>query len=151
MNALTQYLTHLAQSKTGLSSGVLVGYAAQAVLAVITAVLGLVALFFALADWLGFGATTTSLGMFLVFVMLLIGSIVWTNGAKKRIVEHAQMALQGPKASPLLIPTLLTAGVRAARTVGWRRAFPAALIALNGSRRGCRRMPVLLERHLPRK
>jgi hypothetical protein len=41
MNALTRYLTDLAQAKTGIGSGVLVGYATQAVLALATAILGL--------------------------------------------------------------------------------------------------------------
>jgi hypothetical protein len=93
MNSLTRYLTNSAQAKTGIGSGVLVGYAAQAVLTLVTAVLGLVALFLVFADWLRFGTTATSIGMFLTFGVLLIGAIFWTNGAKKRTVENAQRAL----------------------------------------------------------
>lgn len=130
MNVLTRYLISLAQAKTGIGSGVLVGYAAQAVLALLTAVLGLIALFLVFADWFGFGSTATSIGMFFIFGALLIGAIFWTNGAKKRTVENAQRALSARKAPVLLSPPLLTAGMRVGQAVGWRRFVPVALVTL---------------------
>ena len=128
MNALARYLTNVAQARTGLGSSVLIGYAAQAVLALVTAVLGLVAIFLVFADWLAFGATATSIGMFAAFAALLIGSVVWTTNAKKRTIENAQRALTAPKAPALLSPPLLTAGIRLGRMAGWRRFVPAALL-----------------------
>jgi hypothetical protein len=130
MNALTHYLTNVVHAKTGLSGSVLVGYAAQAALALVTAVLGLFAIFFVFADWLEFGPTATSIGMFLVFVLLLIISIVWTSSAKKRTLQEAQQALRAPKLPVLLSPPLLSAGTQLARSVGWRRFAPAALAAV---------------------
>ena len=130
MNALARYLTHMAQARTGLGGEVLVGYAAQAALVLVTTVLGLIALFLVFADWLGFGATATSIGMFFVFGVFLIGTIIWTNYAKKRTVENAQRALSARKAPLLLSPPLLTAGMQLGRSVGWRRFLPAALVTL---------------------
>jgi len=130
MNALARYLTNLAQAKTGLGGGVLIGYAAQAALVLVTTVLGLIALFLVFADWLGFGTTATSIGMFFAFGALLIGTVIWTNYAKKRTVENAQRALSARKAPLLLSPPLLTAGMRLGRSVGWRRFLPAALVTL---------------------
>jgi uncharacterized membrane protein len=130
MNALTRYLTDLTQAKTGIGGGVLVGYATQAVLTLATAVLGLIVLFFVFTDWLGFGPTATSIGMFLTFGALLMGAIFWTNSTKKRTVENAQRALRARKAPVLLSPPLLTAGMRVGQAVGWRRFVPVALVTL---------------------
>jgi hypothetical protein len=130
MNALTRYLTNLAQAKTGIGTGVLLGYATQAVLALVTAVLGLIALFLVFADWLGFGPTATSIGMFFTFGALLVGAVFWTNSAKRRTVENAQQALSARKAPVLLSPPLLTAGMRIGQAVGWRRFVPVALVTL---------------------
>jgi hypothetical protein len=76
MNAVKGHFVNTAQAKTGLSAGVLIGYVAQAALGLATAILFLIALFFVLSDWLGFGATNTTIGMFLVFAALLIASVV---------------------------------------------------------------------------
>jgi hypothetical protein len=103
MNTLTRYLTNVTQVKTGLSRGVLIGYAAQALLGLLTAILGLITIFFVFDDWLGFGATATSLGMFFLFLALLIGSVVGTNSAKAHTVENARRAL-GSRGSSALRP-----------------------------------------------
>jgi len=128
MNALNRYLKNTAQAKTGLSAAVLIGYAAQVLLGLTTAILFLIAVFFASSEWLDFGATKTAIGMFLAFAVLLIASVVWTNTAKKRTREAAEHALH--TSSPILLsPPLLTAGLRLGSSVGWRRFLPAALIA----------------------
>jgi hypothetical protein len=127
MNAVNRYLVNTAQAKTGLSTAVLIGYAAQAALGLAAAILFVIALFFVLSDWLGFGATNTAIGMFLVFVALLIASMVWTNAAKKRTRETAELALR--RNPPLaLSPPVLSAGLRLGSSIGWRRFIPAALI-----------------------
>jgi len=127
MNALNRYLVNTAQAKTGLSTAVLIGYAAQAGLGVTTAVLLLIAVFFVFSDWLEFGATRTAIGMFLLFAALLIASVVWTNAAKKHTRQDAERALR--RTSPLaLSPPLLSAGLKLGGSVGWRRFVPAALI-----------------------
>jgi hypothetical protein len=126
MNALNRYVVNTAQAKTGLSTGVLIGYAAQAALGMTTAILFLIAVFFVFSDWLDFGATKTAIGMFLVFAVLLIASMVWTSAAKKRTREAAEHALHTNP--PLaLSPPLLGAGLKLGNSVGWRRLLPAAL------------------------
>ena len=129
MNALTRYLVNTAQAKTGLSSSVLIGYLAQAALGVATVVLLLVAVFFVFSDYFGFGGTKISIGMFLVFLGLLVGSAIWTSNAKKRTKEEAQHALSAPM--PIILnPPLLKAGLQLGRTVGWRRLVPAAVVTI---------------------
>jgi uncharacterized membrane protein YbhN (UPF0104 family) len=130
MNALTRYLVNTAQAKTGLSSSVVIGYLAQAALGVATVVLFLVAVFFVFSDYFAFGGTKTSIGMFLVFLLLLVGSAVWTSSAKKRTTEAAARALRAPKAPIILSPPLLKAGLQLGRTVGWRQLLPAAVVTL---------------------
>jgi hypothetical protein len=127
MNALSRYVVNTAQAKTGLSAGVLIGYAAQAALGLATAILFLIAVFFVFSDWLDFGTTKTAIGMFLLFAVLLIASMVWTSAAKKRTRQAAEDALH--RSSPLAFsPPVLSAGLRLGNSVGWRRLLPAALI-----------------------
>jgi len=128
MNALTRYALNTAQAKTGLSTGVLLGYAGQGLFAVLTAVLFLVALFFVFSDWLGFGPTKTSVGMFVVFAVLLVGSMIWTASAKNRTKTIAQRALARPREPFPLAPPLLGAIVQLGRKIGWRRMVPAVLV-----------------------
>jgi hypothetical protein len=127
MNALSRYVVNTAQVKTGLSTGVLIGYAAQTALGLATAILFLITVFFVFSDWLDFGATKTSIGMFVLFALLLIASTVWTNAAKKRTRKAAEYALH--RSSVLaLSPPLLSAGLKLGNSVGWQRFLPAALI-----------------------
>ncbi len=127
MNALSRYVVNSAQVKTGLSGGVLIGYAAQGVLGLTTAIFFLIAIFFVFSDWLDFGATKTAIGMFLLFAVLLIASMAWTKAVKKRTRETAQRALR--TSSPLaLSPPVLSAGIKLGNSVGWRRLLPAALV-----------------------
>ena len=112
------------------SSSVVIGYLAQAGLGVTTVVLLLVAVFFVFSDYFSFGGTKTSIGMFLVFLALLVGTAVWTSSAKKRTKEEAQRALSAPKAPIIFSPPLLKAGLQLGRTIGWRRLLPAAVVTL---------------------
>jgi hypothetical protein len=97
MNAIARYVVHVAQAKTGLNTAVLADYIAQGVLALITAVLFLVAIFFVFANYFGFGATKTSIGMFLFFAAVLLGAVIWTSHTKKQIKQEAQRALSRPR------------------------------------------------------
>ena len=127
MNAVNRYFVNTAQAKTGLSTGVLIGYAAQAALGLGTAILFVIALFFIFSDWLGFGATATAIGMLLIFAALLIATMVWTSAAKKQTREDAERVLH--RHSPLaLSPPMLSAGLRLGNSIGWRRLVPAALV-----------------------
>jgi len=79
MNALASYALNTAKAKTGLSTGVLLAYVVQAVLAIVACVLLLVAIFFIFADWLAFGATKTSIGMFPYAVIPLSALAGWVH------------------------------------------------------------------------
>ena len=133
MNGISKYLLEKVQSKTGLGTPVIIGYALQALFAIGATVLLFVALFFIFSDYLGFGSTTTSIGMFLAFVLLLVGAMLWTSGAKKKTVADAERALQAHSFISMNAP-LLNAGMQFGQKVGWRRALPAllALFAASG-------------------
>jgi hypothetical protein len=98
-----------------------------------SAILFFVALFFVFADYFGFGGTTTSIGMFLMFVLLLASAMLWTNSAKKKTIADAERAIEGHSFVSLNAP-LLNAGLQFGQKVGWRRAVPAlvALFAASG-------------------
>jgi uncharacterized membrane protein YbhN (UPF0104 family) len=133
MSALSQYVLEKTQAKTGLSTNVIVGYALQAAFGVGSAILFFVALFFVFSDYFGFGGTTTSIGMFLMFVLLLVSAMLWTISAKKKTIAEAERAIEGHSFVNLNAP-LLNAGLQLGQKVGWRRAVPAllALFAASG-------------------
>jgi Zn-dependent protease with chaperone function len=130
---LAQYLIEKVQAKTGLSTRVFIGYAAQAVLGIGSTILFFVALFFIFSDYLGFGGTTTSIGMFLLFVLLLVGAMLWTSRTKKKTIDDAERALEGRSLMGVNAP-ILTVGMQMGQKVGWHRAVPAmlALAAVTG-------------------
>lgn len=129
MSGLSQYLTEKAQAKTGLSTNVVVGYGLQAMLGVGSTILFFVAVFFVFADYLGFGGTATSIGMLVLFVLLLVGAIIWTNSAKKKTIIDAERALAHHSLIGLNAP-LLSAGMQLGQKIGWRRALPAIVVLL---------------------
>ena len=133
MSVLSQYVLEKAQGKTGLSTNVIVGYALQAAFGIGSAILFFVALFFVFSDYFGFGGTTTSIGMFLMFVLLLVSAMLWTSNAKKKTIADTERALDGHGFVSLNAP-LLNAGLQFGQKVGWRRAFSAllALFAASG-------------------
>jgi hypothetical protein len=133
MSGISDYLLEKAQSKTGLSTAVLIGYALQGVFGIGAAILFFVALFFVLSDYFGFGGTATSIGMFLFFVLLLVGATLWTSSAKKKTIANAERALEAKSFVHLNAP-LLQAGVQLGQKMGWRQAVPAllALFAATG-------------------
>lgn len=133
MNSLSDYVLEKAQSKTGLSTAVVVGYGLQALFGIGSVILLFVAIFFVFSNYLAFGPTATSIGMFFAFVVMLAGAMLWTSSAKKRTMEDAQRALQGHSFIGLNAP-LLNAGVQLGRKMGWQKALPAlfALFAATG-------------------
>jgi len=134
MGTISNYLLEKVQSKTGLSTAVIVGYALQAVFGIGATILFSVALFHVFSDYFRFGPTTTSIGMFLAFILLFVGAILWTNNAKKKTIEDAERALQLHSFGSLNAP-LLNIGMQVGQKLGWRRALPAllALFAASGA------------------
>jgi hypothetical protein len=55
VSGLSNYLLEKLQSKTGLSTAVVVGYALQALFGIASAILFMVALFFVFSNYFGFG------------------------------------------------------------------------------------------------
>src|ERR1700751_4677083 len=118
MSSLSNYLLEKVQSKTGLSTAVIVGYALQGGFGVGATILFFVALFHVFSEYFGFGAPTTSIGMFLAFVLLLVSAMLWTNGAKKKTIEDAERALQTHTFVSMNAP-LLNIGMQVGQKLGW--------------------------------
>jgi uncharacterized membrane protein YbhN (UPF0104 family) len=133
MGGLSNYVLEKVQSKTGLSTAVVVGYALQALFGIGSAILFFVALFFIFSDYLEFGGTTTSVGMFLAFVLLLVSAMLLTSSAKKKTIADAERALQAHNFVSMS-PPLLNVGMQLGQKLGWRRTLLAllALFAASG-------------------
>jgi hypothetical protein len=113
-------------------TNVIIGYALQTAFGIGTAVLFFVALFFVFSDYFGFGGTTTSIRMFLIFVLFLVSAMLWTSSAKKKTVADAERVLERHSFVSLNAP-LLNAGLQFGQNVGWRRALPSLVALLAGS------------------
>jgi len=133
MGGISTYLLEKLQSKTGLSTAVIVGYALQAFFGIASTILFFAAVFFVFSNYFDFGPTATSIGMFLAFVLLLVSTMLWTSSTKKKKIEDANRALQDHRFVGVNMP-LLNIGVQAGQKLGWRRALPAllALFAASG-------------------
>lgn len=129
MSGVSQYLIEKAQAKTGVSTSVVVGYAMQAVLGIGSIILFFVALFFIFSEYFDFGGTITSIGMFLLFVLLLVSAMLWTSSAKKKTINAAERALERHSLVGLNAP-LLNVGMQLGGKVGWRRALPALIVLI---------------------
>jgi len=134
MSGIADYVVEKAQSKTGLSTSVIVGYALQVFSGVGAAILLFVVLFFVFSDYIGFGPTKTSIGMFLGFVLLFIAAMLWTSSAKKKTIADAERALEAHSLIGLNAP-LLNVGMQLGQKLGWKRVVPAllALFAASGA------------------
>jgi hypothetical protein len=71
--------------------------------------------------------------MFLLFVLLLVGAMLWTSSTKKKTINDAERALERRSLIGLNAP-LLNVGMQIGQKVGWHRAVPAvlALVAATG-------------------
>jgi hypothetical protein len=67
--------------------------------------------------------------MFVSFVLLLVGAIIWTSSAKKKTVKDAERALERHSLIGLNAP-LLGAGMQLGQKIGWRRALPVIVVLL---------------------
>jgi hypothetical protein len=110
-----------------LSTSVLIGYAAQAVLGIAALILLFVAVFFVFSDSFGFGGTKTSIGMFLGIVLFWVGAVLWTANAKRRTIDQAEHALRSRRLEAGMNAPFLKAGLELGRRLGWKRTVPAVL------------------------
>jgi uncharacterized membrane protein len=133
MGGISRYVLEKLQARTGLGTGVIVGYVLQVALGIASIILLFVAIFFVLADYFALGGTLTSISMLVAVVVLLVGAMLWTNSARKKTIAEAQRALARHSMIGLN-PPLLAAGAQVAQKMGWRQALPilVALITASG-------------------
>src|SRR5712672_711587 len=133
MGGISRYVLEKLQARTGLGTGVIVGYVVQVVIGIAATILLFVAIFFVLADYLALGGTLTSISMLAAVVVLLVGAMLWTSSARKKTIAKAQRALAQHRVVGLN-PPLLAAGLQLGQKMGWRQALPilVAVIAASG-------------------
>ena len=133
MGGISRYVLEKLQARTGLGTGVIVGYVLQVVIGIAATILLFVAIFFVLADYLALGGTLTSISMLAAVVVLLVGAMLWTSSARKKTIAKAQRALAQHRVVGLN-PPLLAAGLQLGQKMGWRQALPilVAVIAASG-------------------
>ena len=133
MGGISRYVLEKLQARTGLGTGVIVGYVVQVVIGIAATILLFVAIFFVLADYLALGGTLTSISMLAAVVVLLVGAMLWTSSARKKAIAKAQRALAQHRVVGLN-PPLLAAGLQLGQKMGWRQALPilVAVIAASG-------------------
>jgi uncharacterized membrane protein len=126
---VTREITLLIQSRSGLSTSVVVSAA------VIVAALLVAFAFLCVAAyvWLAvqFGNVFAGLIMAGVFVVIALIATIVCVSARRRARERAILARAARAHSPswLLDPKVLGAAVEVGRTIGWQRIVPVALLA----------------------
>ena len=126
---VTREVTLLIQSRSGLSTPVVV----SAVVNVAALLVAFAFLCVAAYVWLAvqFGMVFAGLIMAGIFVVIAIIAAIVCGAARRRVRERAILARAARAHSPswLFDPKVLGAAVEAGRTIGWQRIVPVALLA----------------------
>jgi hypothetical protein len=121
-------LTLAVQSKSGVSSAVLVGMAIVAFASLVAFVFLCVAGYSWLAE--EYGNVAAGLAMAGLFILVALIAALASHIARRRTRERAILARAAHAHAPswLLDPRLLAAGIQAGRALGWQRIVPIVLL-----------------------
>jgi ABC-type nickel/cobalt efflux system permease component RcnA len=128
MSGWRRYLELQAQSKTGLSTGVIVCGLLAAVSAAVT--LGLV--IFAAFIWLAerYTPLTAALVLALAFLLITIVALLCCIMSQRRTVERAKLALATRSNAPWLDPKFMAVGLQVGRAIGWKKLVPLLAVGV---------------------
>jgi hypothetical protein len=129
MKSFFDHLKLRFESKTGLTTGLVI----WALIALIASVVTFGFILFAAFIWFAqhYGPLTAALVLCGVFLAIALAALGTSYFARKRNIEHAKVSLVARRATLWLDPGIASAGLRVGQAVGWRRAAPAiAAIAL---------------------
>jgi hypothetical protein len=128
MSSIVRYIELKLQSKTGLSSTVII----WGVVALVCAVATLSFLVFAAFIWLATRYDPLSAALVLMGFFLVVAAIaaVCSLAAHRRVVSEAQLALQSRANTAWFDPKYLATGMQIGRAIGWRRVVPLMAVGV---------------------
>lgn len=127
MSGLLRYLALQAQSRTGLTAGVLTSAIIAVIAAIAAAIFLLVALFVWLADI--YDSLIAGLAMGCAFVLIALIALLACVLVRRRNMERARLELAA-RSSSWLDPKLLATAVQIGQGIGWRRLASLAALGI---------------------
>jgi hypothetical protein len=128
MGGLRKYLALQAQTRTGLSSGLLIWAALVVVFGTLTAVFIPLIAFIWLAERFNPLIAAAALAGF--FLLVTIVALIFCLRSRRRTIERAELALAARRHTMWLDPKLVGGAIQASRTVGWRKLVPLLAVGL---------------------
>ena len=128
MGGLRKYLALQAQTRTGLSSGLLIWAALVVVFGTLTAVSIPLIAFIWLAERFNPLIAAAALAGF--FLLVTIVALICCLRSRRQTIERAELALAARRHTVWLDPKLVGGAIQASRTVGWRKLVPLLAVGL---------------------
>ena len=128
MGGLRKYLALQAQTRTGLSSGLLIWAALVVVFGTLTAVFIPLIAFIWLAE--RFNPLIAAVALAGFFLLVTIVALICCLRSRRRTIERAELALAARRHTVWLDPKLIGGAIQASRTVGWRKLVPLLAVGL---------------------
>ncbi len=128
MGGLRKYLALQAQTRTGLSSGLLIWAALVVVFGTLTAVFIPLIAFIWLAE--RFNPLIAAVALAGFFLLVTIVALICCLRSRRRTIERAELALAARRHTVWLDPKLVGGAIQASRTVGWRKLVPLLAVGL---------------------
>jgi hypothetical protein len=128
MGGLRKYLALQAQTRTGLSSGLLIWAALVVVFGTLTAVFIPLIAFIWLAE--RFNPLIAAAALAGLFLLVTIVALICCLRSRRRMIERAELALAARRHTVWLDPKLVGGAIQASRTVGWRKLVPLLAVGL---------------------
>jgi hypothetical protein len=126
MNGWRRYLELQAQSRTGLSAGVVVAAVIAVMAALATLILAIVAIYIGLAD--RYSPLTAALVLTIAFLLITIVALACCILVQRRNVQRAQLALAARSSAPWLDARTMAMGMQVGRAIGWRKLVPLVAV-----------------------
>ena len=128
MLGIKQYIELKIQSKTGLNSSVIIGLLVTLFASVVAVVFILVIGYIWLSD--RYSPLAGALIIFGTFVVVAIGSALFTLAAHRNALSSAGQALAKQGTLSLVQPTHLKTALQIANGIGWRKIIPIVGVGL---------------------
>jgi len=128
MGGLRKYLALQAQTRIGLSSGLLIWAALVVVFGTLTAVFIPLIAFIWLAERFNPLIAAAALAGF--FLLVTIVALICCLRSRRRTIERAELALAARSHTVWLDPKLVGGAIQASRTVGWRKLVQLFAVGL---------------------
>jgi Ca2+/Na+ antiporter len=128
MQGWRSYLQLKAQSKAGLSAGLLIWALIAMFAAIATVCFVILSAFIWLAD--RYGELTASLAFGACFLLITIIAVISCAMAHRRTVERAKLELAARGNAPWLDPRLAGVTLQVGRAIGWRKLVPLLAVGI---------------------